>query len=187
MRKLTLLVGLVLSSCASNLVLAPDGNVPKRLDLPSDPYGGYITIIASGETISGELIGVRNDSLVVLYSNQAISKPLDQVTYGQLIAHDPNSYLAGALIPMIPNALLLTIGGYGASPLVTALVFSGINLGGMGIASATENRKINYFEWEKEKEQLLKYARFPGGIPEKVNLGSLTNRPIPAKSSKKGT
>ncbi|WP_296618247.1 hypothetical protein [Marivirga sp.] len=184
MKRLTAILLMVLNSCNSNLILAPDGAVPKRTDLDRDLYGGYITVIADGETLTGELIGVRNDSIVVLVDNQAFSKPLAQVTYGKIIAHAPNSYVAGGLLPMIPNAIMMTIGGYGGGPIVVGLLFSGINVGGMGAARATEDQKFNYFEWEKEKEELLKYSRFPAGIPEKVELGRLMGRPLPVDSSK---
>ncbi|WP_296705732.1 hypothetical protein [Algoriphagus sp.] len=184
MKRITAILLMVLNSCTSNIILAPEGAVPKRTDLERDLYGGYITIIADGKTLTGELIGVRNDSIVVLVDNQAFSKPLAQVTYGKIIAHAPNSYVAGGLLPMIPNAIMMTIGGYGGTPILMGLFLSAINAGGMTAAMATENQKFNYFEWEKEKEELLKYSRFPGGIPEKVELGSLMGRPFPEDNSK---
>jgi hypothetical protein len=184
MKRISAILLMVLNSCTSNLILAPEGAVPKRTYLDRDLYGGYITVIADGETLTGELIGVRNDSIVVVVDNQAFSKPLAQVTYGKLIAHAPNSYVAGGLLPMIPNAIMMTIGGYGGGPILMGLFFSAINAGGMVAAGATENQKFNYFEWDKEKEELLKYSRFPGGIPEKVELGRLKGRPLTVDSSK---
>jgi hypothetical protein len=184
MKRITAILLMVLNSCTSNFILAPEGAVPKRTDLDRDLYGGYITVIADGETLTGELIGVRNDSIVVVVDNQAFSKPLAQVTYGKLIAHAPNSYVAGGLLPMIPNAIMMTIGGYGGGPILMGLFFSAINAGGMVAAGATENQKFNYFEWDKEKEELLKYSRFPGGIPEKVELRRLKGRPLTVDSSK---
>lgn len=184
MKRITAIFLMVLNSCTSNLILAPEGTVPKRTDLERDFYGGYITVIAGGETLTGELIGVRNDSIVVVVDNQAFSKPLAQVTYGKLIAHAPNSYVAGGLLPMIPNAILMTVGGYGGAPIITGLFFSAINAVGMGAAGATENQKFNYFEWDKEREELLKYSRFPGGIPETVELGRLKARPLPVDGPK---
>lgn len=184
MKRISAILLMVLNSCASNLIFAPEGAVPKRADLDRDLYGGYITVIADGETLKGELIGVRNDSIVVLVDNQAFSKPLAQITYGRVIAHAPNSYLAGGLLPMIPNALMMTIGGYNGAPVMIGLIFSSINAGGMGAAMATENLKFNFFDWEKEKKELLKYSRFPGGIPEEVELGKLMGRSSPVNSSK---
>lgn len=178
-RKLLILL-LILSGCQTNVIMAPKGSVPKRTELEKDGYGGYFTLVADGNYITGELIGVRNDSIVVL-SNVLSKVPIDQITYGQVIVHNPNNYLAGGLLPMFPNLILMTIGGYGGSPIAFGLFLSAINTAGMATASGTENLKVNYFEWKESPSEVLKYSRFPGGIPNQVNLEDLQPRTIPLK------
>ncbi|MFC3417578.1 hypothetical protein [Algoriphagus hitonicola] len=184
MRQLLLIGIFALSGCASNLVQAPKGSVPNRSNLDRDGYGGYVTLVADGNYILGELIGNRNDTVMVLGEHGLTRVPMDQITFGQLIAHDPNDYLGVGLLSVIPNALMMTVGGYGGGPIAYGLVFSVINLFGMSTAMGTEDLKFNDFDWSKEKDELLKYSRFPGGIPEPVDLDKLSTRPMPPAKSK---
>lgn len=161
--------------------MAPQGTVPKRSQLDRDGFGGYITLMADGYYHTGELIGVRNDTIVVL-GDKSISKiTLDQITYGQIIVHSPNNYVAAGVLPMIPNVVLMTIGGYGGGPAAFGILLSAINAGGLAAASGTENLKFNYFDWSTAKTEVLKYSRFPGGIPAQVSLDNLNPRPIVQK------
>lgn len=180
MWRILLTLTLILSGCKANIVMAPKGSVPKRTELEKDGYGGYFTLVADGNYITGELIGVRNDSIVVL-SNMISKVPIDQITYGQVIVHNPNNYLAGGFLPMFPNLILMTIGGYGGSPIAFGLFLSAINAAGLAVASGTENLKVNYYEWKESQVEVLKYSRFPGGIPNQVNLEDLLPRPVPVK------
>jgi hypothetical protein len=186
MVRILLIIILILSGCKVNVILAPKGSVPKRTDLEKDGYGGYFTLVADGNYITGELIGTRNDSIVVL--SDMISKVhRDEITYGQVIVHNPNNYLAGGLIPMFPNLILMTIGGYGGSPVVLGLILSAFNAAAWQTALDTENLKFNYFEWKESPVEVLKYSRFPGGIPKQVNLDDLQPRPIPHKQKVEDT
>lgn len=179
MKKIILFLLLSLGSCKSNVIMAPKDSVAVRSQLDRDGFGGYITLMSKGEYIQGELIGVRNDSVVVLTESSVVSSSVDQITYGQLIAHHPNNYVGLGIIPMVPNAIMMTIGGYGGGPVILGLLFSGINALGIGAAMGTENLKSNFFDWSDEKAEVLKYSRFPGGIPDQVVLGELRSRPKP--------
>jgi hypothetical protein len=172
---------ILLSACKSNLIMAPQGTVPKRSQLDRDGFGGYITLMADGYYHTGELIGVRNDTIVVLGDKSLSKISMEQITYGQVIVHSPNSYVAAGVLPMIPNIALFTISGYGGSPAGLGILLSAINAGGLAAASGTENLKYNYFDWSTAKAEVLKYSRFPGGIPAQVRLDDLQPRPLAQK------
>lgn len=162
--------------CKSNTVVSPQGMVPKRNGLPDDAYGGYITLQTKQNTgYAGELIGTRNDSLVIL-SNNLFYIHKTEILNGRIIIYEPNHYRQGLLFA-IPNLFLLgLIGNYGFAPVVTSLLFTGLNLGALGIAKTTEELKYNYIDWTGDGSEVLKYARFPQGIPAQLNLKLLSIR-----------
>lgn len=170
--------------CKSNTAVAPQGILPNRSGLPYDAYGGYITIQTQQSAgYSGELIGMRNDSLVIL-SNNLISLHKTEVQNGRIIIYDPNSYKKGLLLA-IPNLLLLgLVGNYGYPPLLISLIFTGLNVGAMGIAKYKEELKYNYIDWSGDGDEVIKYARFPRGIPAELNLKLLSTRELPSKNNK---
>ncbi len=166
-----------LTGCASSVHLAPPGYVPKRADLLSDVYGSYITLRTTNGQYSGELIGMRNDSVVVLgpaYFNEILRS---EILDGRLIVHQPNSY-AGGFVTMIPNVLLLTISGYGSDPAQLSLILTLVDILGMLPAKGAESGIKNYFDLVEGWTKVMQYARFPAGIPAEVNISTLSKRPF---------
>lgn len=174
------IVAFCLMECKSNTVVSPQGMVPNRKGLPYDAYGGYITIQTQQNTgYAGELLGIRNDSLVILSSN-LIYIHKTEILNGRIIIYEPNSYRQGLLFA-IPNLFLLgLIGNYGFAPVLTSVFFTGLNLGALGIAKTTEELKYNYIDWTGEGSEVLKYARFPNGIPTQLDLKLLSPRDLTA-------
>lgn len=161
----------------ARVVQAPAGTVPRRSQLPQDVYGGYITVTTRDSmNFSGELIGMRNDSLVVL-ADTVIKMPREAVLSARVIVHLPNDYRTGGYILMgLSSLVMFQAGGYGEGPI--AMGISGILYNGIGLASAqnTENLKINYYDWAEGWENVILYSRFPKGIPVTLNLSELTGR-----------
>ena len=175
---LLIILAFCLMECKSNIAVSPEGMLSNRSGWPYDAYGGYITIQTHQSAgYSGELIGIRKDSLVIL-SNNLIFIHKTEVLNGRIIIYAPNSYKKGWLFA-IPNLLLLGLmGNYGISPLVISLIFTGLNVGAMGIAISTEELKYNYIDWSGDGDEVIKYARFPKGIPEELNLKLLSTREL---------
>ena len=129
----------------------------------------------------GELIGLRNDSLIVL-GDSVVSIPVAEVDSARVIVHSPASYTAG-LLALVPNlALLGHAGAYGGGPVAMAVLLSLIDLVGYGATVGTENAKINYLDWSVDSAAVLRYARFPGGVPETIPLSALEPRRITRKN-----
>lgn len=173
-----LFTGLLFFGCRPpRVVLAPKGTVPKRSMLAQDVFGGYITVTTRDSVkFSGELIGMRNDSLVIL-SQFIIKIQRKTVSAARIIVHMPNDYSgAGIALMGASGAVMVHAGTYGGGPL--SLGLSGILFNGIGLASAqnTENLKINYFDWSEGWEKVMVYSRFPYGIPSTINLLELKGR-----------
>lgn len=173
-----------LAGCKTNLVLSPDGTVPKRGALTYDAYGGYITIqTADNFSYSGELIGLRNDSIIVV-ADSVISICSKKISKARIIVYSPNKYVAGFLLAL-PNLFML-----GAScddcgsPAGLAVVLTAIDAIGISMAMGTENKKVNYYDWSEGWNMVMKYSRFPYGIPQNVNLLELKSRPIKIANTK---
>jgi len=173
-----------LSGCKSNVVLAPQGTVPKRSALPYDPFGGYITIHTTDNTsYSGELIGMRNDSVIVLTESISLVNSKD-ISKARIIVHSPKQYGAGFLLAL-PNVFLLGLSRvYGSGPAVTAIFLTIVDAIGISVAIGTENKKVNYYDWSEGWNEVMKYSRFPSGVPPSINLSELKGRIINSTTTK---
>ena len=176
------MIGLV--GCKTNILLAPVGTVPKRSAFTHDAYGGYITILtADNFSCSGELIGLRNDSIIVL-ADSVISIGSKNISKARIIVYSPNKYGAGFLLA-VPNLGLLGLSGeYGGSPASLAVFLTVIDAIGISIAMSTENKKVNYYDWSEGWNEVMKYSRFPYGVPQNINISELKRRIIKSPNTK---
>jgi hypothetical protein len=175
----TTFIGFTLASCAPAAVLAPKGTVPKRAQLEQDVFGSYITLkTIDSISYTGELIGVRNDSIVIL-SESAIGIPRKNISTARVIIHNPNDYRGAAAGLSVPGVLNFAhVGEFGAAPAALAISVILNNAIGLAAAQSTENKKINYMDWEEGWEKLVLYSRFPMGIPISIHLVDLKGRII---------
>ncbi|MBL7849129.1 MAG: hypothetical protein JNL40_16800 [Cyclobacteriaceae bacterium] len=177
-RILLLVVAVELMSCSSTWVKS--NYVPKRSNFEFDAYGSYIKVtLTEGKVIAGELIGIRDDSVVVL-NEMAFTIPIKGVVQAQLITHNPNDYAWGYA------SILLTIANGGFA------IFTGpLWLFSTAAAVTTETQKrfrtypaiqpkgskSQLMSPEEAWNEMMKFSRFPMGIPRQVELSSLTKRP----------
>ena len=173
-----------LAGCKTNVVLAPAGTLPKRSAFTYDAYGGYITIQTTDNfSCSGELIGLRNDSIIVL-ADSVFSIGSKKISKARIIVYSPNKYGAGFLLAL-PNLFMLGAGCDDcSSPAGLAVFLTAIDAIGISIAMGTENKKVNYYDWSEGWNVVRKYSRFPYGIPQNVNLSELKSRPIKIANTK---
>ncbi len=176
------MIGLV--GCKTNIVLAPVGTVPKRSAFTHDAYGGYITILtADNFSCSGELIGLRNDSIIVL-ADSVISIGSKNISKARIIVYSPNKYGASWLLAL-PNLFMLGAGCDDCgSPTGLAVFLTAIDAIGISIAMGTENKKINYYDWSEGWNEVMKYSRFPYGVPQNINISELKRRIIKSPNTK---
>lgn len=169
--------GLMFRCGSPQYVVAPKGTVPNREKLPQDVFGGYVTAKTKNSlTISGELIGMRHDSVFVL-GDSIKGIPRDFIKEARIIVHMPNNYKGPGIALMgLSGLVIIQTAEYGSGPL--ALGLSGILYNGIGLASAqgTEDKKINYYDWSEGWEKVMLYSRFPDGIPVSVQISALRGR-----------
>ncbi len=177
-----MLTGICQGCSTPRYIAAPEGTVPKRNQLVEDVFGGYITAETKDSVeVSGELIGMRNDSIFVLSDSLQVI-PRELVSRARVIVHMPNNYRgAGGVLIVMGSLVAVQAGGFGGAPVGLAAATGLLN--GIGVASAvgTEEMKINYFDWSEGWEKVIVYSRFPDGIPPTIKLSELRARPIKLK------
>lgn len=163
-------------------MVAPQGTVPKRNALPYDAFGGYITVKTNDSAIySGELIGMRNDTMMVLADSMKYINPKN-ISKARIVICSPNQYGKGFFLAL-PNLFLLGLSNeYGGGPAGLAIGLTVIDAIGVSIAKGTENKRINYYDWSEGWTEVMKYSRFPSGVPSNIKLSELRSRPL--KSAK---
>lgn len=163
---------MLLISCIS--VKAPQGSVPSRKDLHRDAFGGYITLAMSDMDttwfVSGELIAVGTDSIVVNPAGFATLFPISAIDSARIIFFNTNADEFSAWSGLLILGTLSN-GGYALITLPLATV-TGI------VTSTQEAKRINYLDYpEKNWNEIRKYARFPQGLPPGIRLDELAPRP----------
>lgn len=167
-----------LMSCTSTWVKS--SYVPKRSNFEFDAYGSYIKVtLADGKVIAGELIGIRDDSVVVL-NEMVYTISRSGIVQAQLITHNPNDYAWGYA------SILLTIANGGFA------IFTGplwLISTAAAVTTETQKRFKTYpatlpkgskdrlMSPEEAWTEMMKFSRFPMGIPRQVELSQLTKRP----------
>lgn len=153
--------------------------VPRsRNSVATNPYGAYIEINDQYRLYKGELITYANDTLFIMTSTKLI--PIvneDIVSFEIVLAQNRSQAFAiTAAISMIPAFIGLAANsnsGYGLSFLRLGLITGAIG----GIAALIESRRkattINYPTPVSDLTLIAKYARFPGGFPEGLDISTI--------------
>jgi len=158
-------------------MMAPTASLPVRDQLPEDVYGGYITITRRDSAVlSGELIGMRSDSLYVL-SDTMKSIHRDQIASARVIVHLPNNYRkVGFPVIGASGLVILQAAEYAEGPLMLGLGSMALNGLALYSAQATEDLKVNYYDWSEGWQKVMAYSRFPYNIPDTIRLSELEPR-----------
>jgi hypothetical protein len=165
-RKFVFLNLFLLLSCAS--VSIPESKeLPTPTELPSYPYGAFITVRVKDEFINGEILGIEGNTLYVLTTDDKIlSIPKDKVRYYNVIECDDYKgiYQAigvlglsglGAVSSIFVNWSLARISG-------SLWLLTG-TIGGLYTLLSNPNCYPGV-EWDK----LIRYSRYPQGIPQEI-------------------
>jgi hypothetical protein len=174
---------LLLEGCAS--YHAPDGWLPKREQVPSDPYGGWIYLEMGTELesiVQGEFIGLADSCLYVLTSEGMVRAPFDRVSKADIRVHE------------VDAALFSTWGGLGTLSTLThgfGLIFTAPLWIGMWIGTSNAEASAGLYSYREDAlpsdilhqraakswfHRFARYSRFPQGIPPGLELGKLKPR-----------
>lgn len=144
------------------------GNMPAIDKIDVFEYGSHITILykqPSNLRLSGELIALENDTIIVLSSlaKKCKSIPITDVRKFTLTYATPKQY--GMTIPLF-SLMTLTHGWF--------LIFTlPINLAVTLIATSSALDASQYTNKNLTYEDLKMFARFPQGIPPGIELDSI--------------
>ena len=175
---LIILLSIGILGCSKE-VMYKNKLVPRtRKAVSINPYGSYIEIKASKKQYEGEFIAIANDSLYVMTLTDLISISKNEIVSFELILTQNKSkhILAAVLISMIPALLGVLVHSDYSSEFITL----GLTTGALGgLAALIESQRvatiIKYPNPVSDLSLVMKYARFPVGIPEKLDIYTLHN------------
>ena len=179
-------------ACAGSIgcgaTLAPRHWLPTAREAQREGYGGWITARtehgATLQTLSGELLAISDDSVLVLTSGGAVGAALADVRSATLEAYDTQSgdvgkmTLAGAVTSISTGAGLLLVAplwivtGTIATSAIAARGRHEVREADRAGSGAGETRG-NRASWM----ELRLFARFPQGIPPGLDVSRLELAP----------
>lgn len=153
--------------------------VPRyRSAVSINPYGSYIEIKIAQKQYDGEFIAFDNDSLYVMTLADLVSIPKNDIVSFEIILSQNKSkhILTAVLISIIPAFLgMLAHSDYSYEFLILGLTTGALG----GLAALIESQRIatiiQYPNPISDLSLVAKYARFPVGIPEELDVYSLQN------------
>ncbi len=157
--------------CACKTVNAPRGTLPMRKEIAMDAYGGWIELALTSDPkpVQGELIVVSTDSVYVMETNYVNGYAKGDISSARVIFFNTavKDYTTWAVLwPFVT----ISNGGFLFITLPLTLI-AGIN------TSHAEATRVNYIDYpENGFEEFKKYARFPQGKIEAINLEALEPR-----------
>lgn len=172
--RVTRLVPLVIAAaCAYNP--APKGFLPGPKEADRDLYGAWIELtIPDGRResiVSGELIAVRQDSVWFLPDTGAgvVGLATAGIKQGQMVWYHSE---AGAIAGYTALGIVSTISN-GAILLITAPAWLITGIVAASNESGAPIRKTPRTRWVS----LTAYARFPGGMPQGIEVSQIRRKP----------
>lgn len=172
------LLAIMLSGCSI------PNYVPYSNGLGTNTHGSFITVwLNSGAKISGELIVADSSNLLILSpSRESRNTRLSTVPavsvqrYKLQYARSKNyawMLIPGILMPLIPfpdpdnpSQGMIFHGWF-------AIFTIPINLIAVGITYASGNKEFSYNSLNLSYSELRKFARYPQGLPEGIDLSSI--------------
>lgn len=159
--------------CGCSTVKAPQRSVPRREAIAADAFGGWLSVSlkTTRSSIQGEFIAISSDSVFIMPDKKVQVLPKADIDRARIIFFN-NESDAYSLWAFLSSVATISNGYY----LVLTLPINIIT--GISTASA-EAKRINYYDYPSLTwEELNKYARFPQGIPEQVDINEIKPRPI---------
>jgi hypothetical protein len=156
---------------------APAGYLPDQVAAQTETYGAWVDFTyARGDRIErfqGELIAVSADTLWVLGATGGVRVPHTALRAGRLTHYDSSAGTVGGLAFL---GMLSTLSN-GAFLVLTAPMWI---IGG-AVASSSQANVAGRDIDRSSGPQLAAFARFPGGLPEGIELDELRPKPTPVE------
>jgi len=137
--------------------------VPELKEIPSNPYGSFIKIkLKNGDTISGELIAVSNDSVFVYRLSLRKFEVLDirEIEFAKIVIYR-KQYALIIIWGLLGTLSTIT---HGLAAIITAPSWCLGTLIALGI-HASEQNEVVYPYPNKDFKYLAKFSRYPQGLP----------------------
>ncbi len=168
-----------LVSCAFMLIACASNPDPRRRSVEvaqRDGHGGWVIVErASGPSITGELIAVAPDAISVLDGERLLTVPRARVRRAELWPWDPQE---GKLLGWGGAGTISTL-SHGVLLLATAPLW----LLTTAVVTINESTASELIYPHDRWEDLVKWARFPQGLPPGVAAAALIHQdrtPAPA-------
>lgn len=154
------------------MVKTPRGYLPKAKEFEYEVFGGWMALIYDEKNsprltaTGGELIAVDNESVYLLGFDSLVIIPADNVERGVLVLFQKETgkyalWSSIGFISSVSNGLF----AIGTAPLWLI----------MGISTTVSESQADNMRFYPQESwaEIKKYARFPQGIPEKLDLSTL--------------
>jgi hypothetical protein len=163
-----LLLGMLLMGCTRNIY---EKNLVKasRSKVEESPYGSYIEVDSKLAQHQGEFISYEQDTLFMMTEVGFEKIITDDILRIQIILsrNRARGYLIATGIVAIPALIgLIANSDYSDEFLTLGAVTVGLGLIATGIEASRKPTIIHYPTEVADIEDLIKYARFPGGLPD---------------------
>lgn len=162
-------------SCATRI--APRKWLPTAKEALRDTYGGWIVVVSEdshGNMVksAGEFIAYQEGTAYILTGTGPIVVPADEVISVSLAVYRNDT---GKIILWTVGGTLSTIShGYYLIFTAPAWVLAGSIAGIIESKGGVVVINEEYFSWDKTK----KFARFPQGLPDGIDLSELNPKPV---------
>jgi hypothetical protein len=161
-----LVLAAALIACATGCLRNPDPRPRSMTAIQSDAHGGYAVMRMGGQVVlGGELIAIGPSGVWILFGDQLIHTPLEQIS--DLEVH-PYSVAASGVVAWGVLGTLSTI-SHGFFLVLSAPVWIATST----IAGAVHSRTARETYVRGRWPELTKWARFPQGLPPGVTATEL--------------
>ena len=154
---------------------------PAAAQLDKSVLGASVQVaVANAPKMKGELIAVSTDSVWVLRGLELLTAPVARVSLVRIKRHklDGRAGLIWTLIGGVVTGGLLTAACECGDMFPRVMLWWGV-IGGLSALSLEASSRQDFRPWEYDL--LRAYARFPQGLPERYDAGTLA---LPASASR---
>jgi len=160
------------TQCAT--VPAPKGWLPKPSEAQSWAFGGWMSIeYSSGrgeKTSQGELIAIQDENIYLLTAEELAVVPINNVHNSAIYVYK-NSVDSVGIWALLGTLSTISHGFYA---LISAPIW--IISGSLNASGESKSGCLKYPD--KDWQEFRKFARFPQGIPQGLDLQALKPKPL---------
>lgn len=168
------LVGVLMMGCVSTP--GPEGWLPTPKEALPDAFGAWMIVESVSEAdkkiSEGEFIAVQNKKVYLLTKNNLIVISTDKVRHVTLA-----TYREKRIVGVWTFLGTLSTISHGFYSLISVPIWLSSGIWNAAAESSSGILKISALNWQ----EIQKYARFPQGIPQGIDLQLLKGKPLAKK------